>query len=253
MDGELVEIAPSYIDVWGNTKQIDAQTHAALLQALGPLTRISKTRKLKAGRCYQPEFLQRGGRVWGFALQLYGLRSARNWGIGDFGDLRAVVEHAAKLGAGVIGLNPLHAAGLSPYSPSSRHALNPLYIEIEAPGAKKRRDSELVDYPAVRKLKYEAFELLFKNSSVSKLKTKGLRDFAVFEALREELGDDWRRWPEDYRSPSSPAVKRFTAGEDGLRYSSGHLRQSSPSFSLSASNTAKSRKPFVGKRTCLPG
>ncbi|MEA3192330.1 MAG: 4-alpha-glucanotransferase [Betaproteobacteria bacterium] len=209
VDGELVEIAPSYIDVWGKTREIDSGTRAALLQALGPERKISRI-ILKAGRCHQPEFLERGGRAWGFALQLYGLRSARNWGIGDFGDLRAVVEQAAKLGAGVIGLNPLHAASLSPYSPSSRHALNPLYIEIEAPGPKKLRDSELVDYPAVRKAKYQAFEKLYPGTAV-RLPTKGLRDFAVFEALREELGDDWRRWPEEYRSPASPAVKRFAA------------------------------------------
>jgi 4-alpha-glucanotransferase len=146
MDRELVEVAPSYIDVWGRTKEVDPETRAALVRALGPR--------------YQPEFLGRG-RAWGFALQLYGLRSARNWGIGDFGDLRRVVEIAAKLGAGVVGVNPLHAASLSPYSPSSRHALNPLYISLDAAGPRKLRDTELVDYGAVRQAKYTAFEKLY--------------------------------------------------------------------------------------------
>ncbi|HXU42035.1 MAG TPA: malto-oligosyltrehalose synthase [Burkholderiales bacterium] len=206
-----MEIAPSYVDVWGKTREIDSRTHAALLRALGPEKKISKVRIPKASRCYQPGHLEQGGRAWGFALQLYGLRSARNWGIGDFGDLRSVVGLAAKLGAGVIGLNPLHAASLSPYSPSSRYALNPLYIALDTPGPQRLRDTSLVDYPAVRKAKYAAFESLFKRSSFSKPATKALRDFSVFEALREELGDDWRRWPDEYLSPSSPAVKRFAA------------------------------------------
>src|SRR5215510_7871004 len=140
MDRELVEVAPSYVDVWGRTQEIDPETRDALVKALGPKT-VARNASVSPGRCYQPEFLERGGRVWGFTLQLYGLRSARNWGIGDFGDLRRVVEMAARLGAGMIGLNPLHAADLSPYSPSSRHALNPLYIAIDEPGPKRLRDT----------------------------------------------------------------------------------------------------------------
>jgi (1->4)-alpha-D-glucan 1-alpha-D-glucosylmutase len=206
MDRELVEVAPSYIDVWGRTKEVDPETRAALVRALGPRASVEKF-SFSPGKCYQPEFLGRG-RAWGFALQLYGLRSARNWGIGDFGDLRRVVEIAAKLGAGVVGVNPLHAASLSPYSPSSRHALNPLYISLDAAGPRKLRDTELVDYGAVRQAKYTAFEKLYPGIRVH-LPAKGLQDFALFEALREELGDDWRRWPEEYRSPASPMVKRF--------------------------------------------
>jgi (1->4)-alpha-D-glucan 1-alpha-D-glucosylmutase len=86
-------------------------------------------------RCHDP--LAPEGRAWGLSAQLYGVRSARNWGIGDFADLRALVEHAARLGADAVGLNPLHALFLdqpersSPYSPSSRLAFNPLYLAIE--------------------------------------------------------------------------------------------------------------------------
>src|SRR4051812_29586248 len=135
MDRELVEVAPSYVDVWGRTREVDPETRAALVRALGPERKVSKAKDLKAGRCYQPPFLERGGRAWGFALQLYGLRSERNWGIGDFGDLRRVVELAAKLGCGVIGFKPPHAPGLRPYRPSSRPALEPLFLPVQAPGA----------------------------------------------------------------------------------------------------------------------
>jgi len=85
-----------------------------------------------------PEF-QDGHRLWGLAVQLYTLRSARNWGVGDFSDLNTLVEWAAKdLRAGLIGLNPLHALNnvrpyeISPYSPTNRLFLNMLYLDIEA-------------------------------------------------------------------------------------------------------------------------
>src|SRR5919198_5355197 len=125
------EVAESYLDVWGREKKIDAETREALEKALGPQRKPAKV-KLEPGRCYEPELLAQGGRVWGFTVQLYGLRSKRNWGIGDFGDLRALVELGAARGAAVIGVNPLHAAQASPYSPSSRLALNFLYLDVEA-------------------------------------------------------------------------------------------------------------------------
>lgn len=74
---------------------------------------------------------------WGWALQLYALRSEASWGIGDFGDLRRFATFASRQGAGMLLLNPLHAAlpGLpqqpSPYYPSSRVFRNPLYLSIE--------------------------------------------------------------------------------------------------------------------------
>jgi len=139
-------------------------------------------------RCYIPDVLQKGTRLWGFALQLYSLRSDRNWGIGDFQDLATVVEWAGKQGATVIGLNPLHALKnvnpyhISPYSPNSRLFLNDLYIDVEqvaecktAPEVQKRladssfraqldaaRKSELVDYTAVASAKRAVLDLCYR-------------------------------------------------------------------------------------------
>ena len=87
--------------------------------------------------CHEPEALLAGRRLWGGAVQLYTRRSACNWGVGDFADLQHVVRAAAAAGANFVGLNPLHAlfparpSSCSPYSPSSRHALNVLYIAVE--------------------------------------------------------------------------------------------------------------------------
>ncbi|GAC1303007.1 MAG: 4-alpha-glucanotransferase [Vulcanimicrobiaceae bacterium] len=78
------------------------------------------------------------GRAWGFALNLYSMRSARNWGIGDLTDLRDFVRFAATVGADIVGVNPLHALhyvepeAASPYSPTSRFFRNPLYLDVEA-------------------------------------------------------------------------------------------------------------------------
>lgn len=89
-------------------------------------------------RCHLPPFIAAGKRCWGLSVQLYGLRSERNWGIGDFTDLAGLATAAAGLGADLVGLNPLHAlfpeepGRCSPYSPSSRLFLNPLYIDPEA-------------------------------------------------------------------------------------------------------------------------
>jgi malto-oligosyltrehalose synthase/4-alpha-glucanotransferase len=222
----LKEIADSYLDVWGNEKKIDPAVRAALARAIGPRRKAAKV-KIKGGRCYEPELLARGGRVWGFMVQLYGVRSARNWGMGDFGDLKALVELAAKLGAAVVGVNPLHATQGSPYSPSSRHALNFLYLDIEAMPAfaasaaaqrlarskafqerlKSLRDAELVDYAGVAQAKREVLEIL-----CTEARTKGKPGrFAVFEALREKFGGGWQSWPQEYRKPGSAAVKRFAA------------------------------------------
>jgi 4-alpha-glucanotransferase len=89
-------------------------------------------------RCHLPAGLTADRPLWGISLQLYLLRSKENWGIGDFGDLKKFVKVAARLGASVVGLNPLHAMFLdapeqaSPYSPASRLFLNILCIDITA-------------------------------------------------------------------------------------------------------------------------
>jgi (1->4)-alpha-D-glucan 1-alpha-D-glucosylmutase len=89
-------------------------------------------------RCYMPPALAGGRKIWGAAAQLYAIRSQRNWGIGDFTDLAAMLQQWKEVGADIVGVNPLHAlfphnpAHLSPYSPSSRLFLNTLYLDVEA-------------------------------------------------------------------------------------------------------------------------
>ncbi|MFN4119403.1 malto-oligosyltrehalose synthase [Acidovorax sp.] len=88
--------------------------------------------------CWLPQGLQAGEHWWGITAQMYALRSERNWGIGDFTDLCALVRVAAAQGAAFVGVSPLHALRTehperaSPYSPSSRLALNVLHIDVTA-------------------------------------------------------------------------------------------------------------------------
>ena len=133
-------------------------------------------------RCWLPAPLRNGEKRWGALVQLYTVRSADNWGIGDFGDLQQLLEQVARQGGDFVGLNPLHALYpatpdfASPYSPSSRRWLNIIYISVaqledfqNSAAAQKwwsaaktqralarARDSEFVDYAAVMALKLAA-------------------------------------------------------------------------------------------------
>lgn len=179
----------------------------------------------------------RSPKSWGWALQLYSLRSAESWGFGDFADLRRFAAWSARQGAGFLQINPLGAAkpGLpqeaSPYYPCSRRFLNPLYLRIEeAPGfseagprlrelasqGRALNASKLIDRDASYRLKMEALETLWARGGshagypefVAE-RGRELREYAAFCALAETHGGDWRRWPEGYRHPASPAVARF--------------------------------------------
>ena len=150
-------------------------------------------------RCLLPQEVVPGGRSWGLGVQLYGLRSTGNWGMGDFSDLAEVAECAAGLGAGTVGLNPLHALfpadpnHYSPYSPSHRAFLNVFYIDViavpdlaECPEARdligspgfqralaRARAAGTVDYPAVAALKRPVLERLFASFQSNHLEPAG--------------------------------------------------------------------------------
>ena len=153
---------------------------------------------------FQGEF----DRVWVLAVQLYSVRSQRNWGIGDFTDLKDLLGLASRLGCAGIGLNPLHAlfedqpADCSPYAPSSRLFLNPIYIDVEAvaeftgldaatrDAIAREKQEELIDYPAVSQWKLTALQLAFENFKVDRTSER----FRQFDAFRRERGTLLRRF-----------------------------------------------------------
>ncbi|MGR6980148.1 4-alpha-glucanotransferase [Testudinibacter sp. P27/CKL/0425] len=139
-------------------------------------------------QCYQPPEIQHKQKLWGSCVQLYTLRSERNWGVGDFGDLQQFLHQFQQAGGDFVGLNPIHALfpanpeGASPYSPSSRQWLNIIYIDVAAlpefqqsavaqqwlaaeatqTTLAQLRAQDWIDYSAVMALKLAGLKLAFE-------------------------------------------------------------------------------------------
>jgi 4-alpha-glucanotransferase len=191
------------------------------------------------GSCYLPEWTRDGGRQWGLASHLYALRASGDWGIGDLSGLRQLAARAGDAGAELVGINPLHALfhrhpeAASPYSPSSRRFLNPLYIDAaRAPGftadasfaaeAERRNGASHVDYPAVSALKHRALEAAYasfrnqvgdQQAAFQAFRTEGggaLERFCLFEALHEHFdGRPWPEWPAGFQGPGAADAAAF--------------------------------------------
>ncbi len=255
-------ITLAYQDQLGHRRVASDEVKRALLEAIGVPAgdEAAVARALESApaepdgslavdetrRCFLPETL-RDDRVWGVALQLYQLRGADDWGIGDFETLARAAELAAGWGADFVGVNPLHAlflaepAHCSPFSPSNRRFLNPLYLSVAAvPGyeaglldeAERARlqAAELVDYPGVARLKLGVLRRLWERwpetaadaeaAAFAAFRTEegeALERQALFEALSahfkaEGRSAGWHGWPEEFRDPESPAVAAFAAG-----------------------------------------
>jgi 4-alpha-glucanotransferase len=186
-----------------------------------------------------PPKLPEPPRTWGWMLQLYALRSARSWGIGDLADLREFLTWTRTThGGGAVLVNPLHAVTPthpvqpSPYSPSSRRFINPLYLSITDIGAYGRGDpalraevdalwpdarspdardpnarEERIDHDAVWQAKQTALELLWRaEGAPCPVMPEGLRDFATFCALAQQHGPRWSRWPSSLRHPATASA-----------------------------------------------
>ena len=201
-------------------------------------------------RCHLPPAMRDGRRLGGIAAQLYTLRRNRgDQGVGDLGALADLAAQADAAGMAAIGLNPLHALfaqdrdRASPYQPSDRRALDPLYIDVaaaplplEAPGVRTALAEAApafaalaalpaVDYPAVwaakRRVLEAAFAAFRPGPAFDRFVTGGgeaLLAFARFQAIAEtEAGPDWRTWPVALRDPANPAVAK-AAPPDRVRF-----------------------------------
>ncbi len=248
-------ISEGYHDVAGNWHTVGAETLEQLLAALGPDLDPETDPAPALGPCFLPPALSEDRKLWALSVQLYGLRSARNWGIGDFGALAQLAELAAEAGAAALQINPLHAlyasrpGHCSPYSPSSRLWLNPLYIDIlavpdlatsetavrfiEQDSFRRRlaalRASPRVDYAAVAALKLPLLRLLFGEfvdrhagqcseryaafEAFRAAAGRSLLDFALFEALDRRLVErhpqGWATWPAPWRDREPEACRDF--------------------------------------------
>jgi (1->4)-alpha-D-glucan 1-alpha-D-glucosylmutase len=179
-------------------------------------------------RCHMPEGMTR---AWGLMVQLYALKSRKDWGIGDFSALEALVDQVADAGGAAIGLNPLHALFLntpenaSPYSPCSRLFRNPLYLDVpalpdfaECPDAQaiaampefaqvlqSAHDNTLVPYRAVTSLKLPVLERCYSHFVAAHLakntaRAGAFRSFVVEHGREMEDFATFQALAEHYRA-----------------------------------------------------
>ncbi len=235
-------IEPEYYDVLGERHTASAETLTRLIDAIKAGRKRPNHVDPADATVPQRVFQGDGRRLWGIAVQLYALRSHRNWGHGDFTDLAQLVKLAAARGASAIGLNPLHALfadraeQASPYAPNSRLFLNPLYIDVDAivefPGAQAAgleakiatlRSTEMVDYTRVARAKLSALRLAhqhFRSSASAERRADFtayrqehgdmLLRFAAFECLRQHHAPKpWPLWPAAWRHPDGDSLLAF--------------------------------------------
>jgi 4-alpha-glucanotransferase len=131
--------------------------------------------------CYTPPELQER-RIWGMSVELYSIRSERNWGAGDFTDLEELVEWMLPLGAGFVGINPLHAikntmsGGASPYYPVSRLYRNYLYLDVEKiPDVRRSGDCRKI-------MKSGTFR-----EKLGKLRREGIIDYDQISSMKADM------------------------------------------------------------------
>jgi 4-alpha-glucanotransferase len=181
-----------------------------------------------------PPTLPEPPRTWGWMLQLYALHSAQSWGIGDLADLREFITWTLTAhGSGAVLVNPLHAVTPtfpvqpSPYSPSSRRFINPLYLRITDIGAYRHASpalraevdalwipsggtgsqGERIDHDAVWRAKGAALDLLWRaEGAPCPVLPEGLRDFATFCALAQRHGPRWSSWPRELQHPATASA-----------------------------------------------
>ena len=203
--------------------------HSLTVEASGPRIsqRAAMTIVVVPSQCYLHPAVMDSCRTWGITIQLYGLRSLKNWGVGDFRDLKEMSRWVGgELSADLLGVNPLHAlppGQVSPYSPSSRLFHHWLYLDIEgipefrdassiqakvrAPAFQAKlaslRRSPTVQYDAVERVKRPILEELFRlfqqrhlvrNTARAQAFHRFVRDqgealqrFALFRVLEERM------------------------------------------------------------------
>lgn len=238
----------------GTRRPVPEATRRTIVEALGADAESAPEapRRMEVppeARCYLPQTL-RAHPGWGVFCQLYELRSSRNWGIGDFADLAELARICGGAGADFLGINPVHALFLadpgrrSPFAPSNRRFLNPLYIAPDrVPGHRggapdaldELRATDLVDYHAVADVKIAALRRLFHEAPFGEAgaadfdrfvarKGEPLRLHALFEVISARMvaegrGAGWRDWPEELQDPRGEEVDRIAEqNADELRF-----------------------------------
>ena len=175
-------------------------------------------------------------RKWGLAVQLYALRGGRTKGFGDFSALAELAKTAGQVGADALAISPIHAGlpgavrSYSPYSPSSRFVLNPLFAAIPSGHDALERRS-LIAWRAASQAKLDALDRAYEQFVTNSPARREFEDFvrdggprllshARFEALHTRFAAsgriDWRSWPIEYRNANSADATRLGRSDPEL-------------------------------------
>ncbi len=249
---ELAEVAGVQSVWWtvaGERHDVSIETRRALLAAMGldistgksvgecfdRLQGIAKAAEAES-KCYLSPAIAEGRKIFGLAAHLYALRGSKPAALGNFAMLGDFSATAAQTGAAFAGINPLHhlfptdRSRASPYQPSDRRFVDPIYIDVDAvqdPGHRATHAaiaglSKLrhVDYEAAWQVNKAALGAAFDAAHSGK-DMQAFKDFctdggealhlhAVFETIAEEAGSvDRERWPQGLRDVSSAETARF--------------------------------------------
>ncbi|HEY1961312.1 MAG TPA: 4-alpha-glucanotransferase [Rhizomicrobium sp.] len=188
-------------------------------------------------RCYGIADAAPGRRLAGLSVQIYSLRGGHSEGFGDFAALGDFAAQAGAHGIDAIAVSPTHArfaadpGGISPYSPSSRLFLDPLYADLAIAGGAMLQTGEsadLIDWPEAHRNKYAQLRSAYETAVEQNQHSRAFRafcldggqklfDHALYEALdahfRKEGRPSLRHWPTEYRDPKSSAVQAFAEAE----------------------------------------
>lgn len=232
---EEAGIQPVWWTVEGERHEVSLATKRALLKAMGlaietggDVTDSRRRLRMIASpmpgerKCFLKPSLAQGGKIFGLAAHLYALRGAQPTALGNFTTLGEFGEAARQASAAFAGINPLHhlfptdRGRASPYQPSDRRFIDPIYIDVGA-GA-QLASLRHVDYEAAwteikRALlaefeSFDAADAIFQEFCARG--GEALHLHAVFETIADHQGGvDRRKWPAGLRQAGSPKVRAF--------------------------------------------
>jgi len=226
---ESAGIQPVWWDIEGHKTQVSLETKRALLNAMGIGYRSANeawdslyeqiARRIRpypiAGN-YLTQELRDKTKLFGIAAHLYTLKTKDDSGCGDFATLHEYCKFAQSIGAYTAGINPLHhlfptdRQRMSPYQPSDRRFLDPIYIHIDGMPSPVV-PSKYIDYSSLWREKDRRLRALFKTSKPEPA-DEALTQHAIFEAIAWKFGTvEHARWPKGLENSKASGVGAFAA------------------------------------------
>jgi 4-alpha-glucanotransferase len=244
-------LSPVWVDAYGQKRTVAPDTLRAVLKALGhdadsraQITDSLGAWKAARARRFSAEQLPpiracsmkglSGRKMWGTAAQIYALREGTASDLGDFAALAELTAEAAACGADAVAISPVHAlfgarpSHVSPYSPSTRQFLNPLYIPVPH-GRIRQGQDKLIDWPRVHARRMRALKDAFRAFGGDRRFDAFVRDggerllgHARFEVLDKRFVTrgifSWRNWPPAWRDAGSANVRALDVANADVKF-----------------------------------